>query len=168
MNALSMIRRCAEAQSDVRFLDDARAVHAVAVALRRIVEEGGDHNFLILHADDRKNYYVQFAGSRGQAIVRGEAVSNHYLEPAHMLSPKRCKALLALGWNAPAPGEDLNFYRDWDARSKQTRREMARLAARTLVEIYGLAPTERVGFEFHLDRTLPAKVLARPSARVDH
>lgn len=165
MNAFSMIQRCGAAQSDFRFV---RGTKAITAALRRIVEEGGDHNFVILHADDRKNYYVQFAGSRGQTIVRGEAVSNHYLEPAHMLSPKRSRALLALGWNSPAPGEDLNFYRDWDARSEKTRRQMARLAMRTLVEIYGLAPTERVGFELWLDDPkMPTKVLARPSTRVD-
>jgi len=165
MNALSMIRRCAKAQSDFRFV---RGTRAITAALRRIVEEGSDHNFVILHADDSKNYYVQFAGSRGQAVVRGEAVSNHYLEPAHMLSPKRSKALLALGWNPPAPGQDMNFYRDWDARSAKTRRQMARLAMQTLVEIYGLAPTERVGFELWLDvPKMPTKVLARPAARVD-
>jgi len=165
MNALSMIRRCAKAQSDFRFV---RGTRTITAALRRIVEEGGDHNFVILHADDRKNYYVQFAGSRGEAIVRGEAVSNHYLEPAHMLSPKRSKALLALGWNPPVPGEDLNFYRDWDARSEKTRRQMARLAMQTLVEIYGLAPRERVGFELWLDDPkMPAKGLARASTRMD-
>ncbi len=165
MNALSMIRRCAEAQSDFRFVKGTKAITA---ALRRIVEEGGDHNFVILHADDSKNYYVQFAGSRGQAIVLGEAVSNHYLEPAHMLSPKRSKALLALGWNPPAPGKDMNFSRDWDARSEKTRRQMARLAMQTLVEIYGLPPTERVGLKLWLDDPKkPTKVLARPSERVD-
>ena len=165
MNALSMIRRCARAQSDFPFV---RGTKPITAALRRIVEEGGNHNFVILHADDRRNYYVQFAGSRGQAIVRGEAVSNHYLEPAHMLSPKRSRALLALGWNPPAPGEDMNFYRDWDARSEKSRLQMARLAMQTLVEIYGLAPRERVGFELWLDDPkMPAKVLARPSMRVD-
>ena len=53
MNALSMIWRCAKGQSDFRFV---RGTTTITAALRRIVEEGGDHNFVILHADDRKNY----------------------------------------------------------------------------------------------------------------
>ncbi len=165
MNALSMIQRCGAAQSGLRFV---KGIRAIAAMLRRIVEEGGEHNFVILFADESKNYFVQFAGSRGQAIVRGEAVSNHYLEPAHMLSPRRSKALLALGWNPPTPDQSPNFYRDWDARSEKTRRQMARLAMQTLVEIYGLPPTERVGFELRLDNPkIPTKVLARPAKRVD-
>jgi len=109
-----------------------------------LLDQGDDHNFIILHADEAKNYFVQFAGSRGEAIVRGEAVSNLYLEPVHMLDPKRSKALRALGWNPPTPGQSPNFYRDWDARDARTRRQMARLALRTLVEIYGLEPTAHV------------------------
>jgi len=118
-----------------------------------VAEEGGGHNFIILRADEAKNYYVQFAASRGETTVRAEAVSNLYLEPAHMLSPRRSKALLALGWNPPTPGQSPNFYRDWEVRDEQTRREMARLAIRTLVEIYGLKPTEAVGLKLHLQRS---------------
>jgi hypothetical protein len=148
MNALSMIQRCGTAQSGHRSI---KGIGALATMLERLLEEGGDHNFIILHADEAKNYFVQFAGSRGEAIVRGEAVSNLYLEPAHMLDPKRSKALRALGWNPPTPGQSPNFYRDWDARDTRTRRQMARLALRTLVEIYGLEPSARVGCKLFLD-----------------
>ena len=150
MNALSMIQRCGAAQSGLRFV---MGIRAITLALRRIVEEGGEHNFFILRADEAKNYFVQFAASRGETTVRAEAVSNLYLEPAHMLSPRRSKALLALGWNPPTPGQSPNFYRDWDVRDEKTRRQMARRAMRTLVEIYGLAPTERVGLSLHLQRS---------------
>jgi len=150
MNALSMIQRCGAAQSGLRLV---RGIEAITVALRRIVEEGATHNFIILRADEAKNYYVQFAASRGETTVRAEAVSNLYLEPAHMLSPRRSKALLALGWNPPTPGQSPNFYRDWEVRDAETRREMARLALRTLIEIYGLKPTEPVGLKLHLQRS---------------
>ena len=150
MNALSMIQRCGAAQSGLRLV---RGIEAITVALRRIVEEGATHNFIILRADEAKNYYVQFAASRGETTVRAEAVSNLYLEPADMLSLRRSKALLALGWNPPTPGQSPNFYRDWDVRDEKTRRQMARRAMRTLVEIYGLAPTERVGLSLHLQRS---------------
>ena len=150
MNALSMIQRCGAAQSGLRLV---RGIKAITVALRRIVEEGGEHNFFILRADEAKNYYVQFAASRGETTARAEAVSNLYLEPADMLSLRRSKALLALGWNPPTPGQSPNFYRDWDVRDEKTRRQMARRAMRTLVEIYGLAPTERVGLSLHLQRS---------------
>ena len=88
MNALSMIQRCGAAQSGLRLV---RGIKAITVALRRIVEEGGEHNFFILCADEAKNYYVQFAASRGETTVRAEAVSNLYLEPTHMLSPRRSR-----------------------------------------------------------------------------
>ena len=150
MNALSMIQRCGAAQSGLRFV---MGIRAITLALRRIVEEGGEHNFFILRADEAKNYYVQFAASRGETTARAEAVSNLYLEPADMLSLRRSKALPALGWNPPTPGQSPNFYRDWDVRDEKTRRQMARRAMRTLVEIYGLAPTERVGLSLHLQRS---------------
>lgn len=148
MNALSMIQRCGAAQSGLRSI---KGIGAIATMLKRILEEGGDHNFIILPGDEAKNYFVQFAGSRGEAIIRGEAVSNLYLEPAHMLDPKRSKALRALGWNPPTPGQSPNFYLDWDARDARTRRQMARLAVRTLVEIYGFEPTTRVWCKLFLE-----------------
>ena len=165
MNALAMIQRCGAAQSGLRFI---RGIEAITVALRRIVEEGAEHNFFILCADEAKNYYVQFAASRGETTARAEAVSNLYLEPADMLSLRRSKALLALGWNPPTPGQSPNFYRDWEVRDAKTRRQMARLALQTLVEIYGFAPTERVAFKLWLDDPkMPTKVLARPARPVD-
>lgn len=162
-----------------------RGTAAISEALGRIVEQGGSHNFVILEADERKNYFVQFAGSRGEAIVRAEAVSNLYLEPSDILSPRQTKALLAMGWHRPKPGQSPNFYRDWDARDVKTRRQMAREAMRTLVAIYGLEPGEAVRLELHLDKPdagepnaappsgqagaeMPTKVLGRPRARVDH
>jgi hypothetical protein len=148
MNALAMIQRCGTAQSGHRSI---KGTGALATMLERLLEEGGDHNFIILHADETKNYFVQFAGSRGEAIIRGEAVSNLYLEPTHMLDPKRSKALRALGWNPPTPGQSPNFYCDWDARDARTRRQMARLALRTLVEIYGLEPNARVWCKLFLE-----------------
>lgn len=152
MNALSMIQR--SGQSNGRSV---KGTGAITTMLQRIREEGGDHNFFILHADEPKNYFVQFVGSRGEDIVRGEAVSNLYLEPAHMLGPRRSKALLALGWNPPMPGQSPNFYRDWDARKPGTRTQMARLALRTLVQIYGLEPTAPVSYELLLEDPAPAE-----------
>lgn len=128
-------------------------------------EEGGDHNFITLLADERKNYFAQFAGSRGEAIVRGEAVSSLYLEPAHMLGPRRSKALLALGWSPPTPGQSPNFYRDWDARDARTRRQMARLALCTLAEIYGLEPTAPVWCSLFLGDPASAERGAAISAK---
>jgi hypothetical protein len=54
----------------------------------------------------------------------------------HPSASRAHASVLALGWNPPTPGQSPNFYRDWDARSEKTRRQMARLAMRTLVEIY--------------------------------
>ncbi len=151
-----MIQRCGAGQSGRRSVT---GTGAIATMLRRLLEEGGDHSFLMLHADATKNYFVHLAGSRGEATIRGEAVSNLYLAPAHILGPRRSQALRALGWRPPTPGQSPSCYRDWDASTARTRRAMARLAVRTLVEVYGLEPTAPVRCELSLGD--PARGVAR-------
>ena len=82
-------------------------------ALRRLTEEGGGHNFIIVIADETKNYYVQFGTCCGSAVIYGEAVSDRYLSPPFTLTRAPRAALLSLGWSPPTRRKYPNFWRHW-------------------------------------------------------
>src|ERR1035437_9890302 len=101
--------------------------------------------FLILssRAGDEIVYYVQFAqGGRGG--FRAEAESNNFLAGRWALSPAQEEQLAQLGWQCPMPGDsDLNFMRQWPTPAPYA--EIARLAVRSLREVYGIErPAELV------------------------
>src|SRR5450759_2481848 len=102
-------------------------------------------SFLILssRAGDEVVYYVQFAqGGRGG--FRAEAESNNFLAGRWALSPAQEEQLAGLGWQCPTPGNtDLNFMRQWPTPAPYA--EIARLAVRSLREVYGIErPAELV------------------------
>jgi hypothetical protein len=102
-------------------------------------------SFLILssRADDEIVYYVQFAqGGRGG--FRAEAESNNFLAGRWALSPAQEEQLAQLSWQCPTPGNtDLNFMRQWPTPAPYA--EIARLAVRSLCEVYGIErPSELV------------------------
>lgn len=120
-------------------------------ALRRLTEEGGEGNFLILLADRRRNYYVQLAGARGVPTVRAEAVGNTFLDAPDALDPGQHARLLALGWQAPAPGESDNYYRDFDARDDAQRRRIAEAVLRALTDVYAVPANRELEIELTLE-----------------
>ncbi len=86
--------------------------------------------------------YVQFA-AQGFYGIRGECMSNHYLDAAHALTKVQMDALVALGRLAPTgtPAEvcadkkkdgSPNYHRDFEGRARVAR--AARLAVRTLAD----------------------------------
>jgi hypothetical protein len=102
-------------------------------------------SYLILssRADGEIVYYVQFAqGGRGG--FRAEAESNNFLAGRWALSPAQEEQLAQLGWQCPMPGDsDLNFMRQWPTPAPYA--EIARLAVRSLREVYGIGrPSELV------------------------
>jgi hypothetical protein len=113
----------------------------LAAVLGRMAAE----TFLILSTppDDEHCYYVQFAqGGRGG--FRAEAESNNFLAGRWALSPAQEEQLAGLGWQCPTPGNtDLNFMRQWPTPAPYA--EIARLAVRSLCEVYGIErPSELV------------------------
>lgn len=108
----------------------------LAEHLRRLTEEGGGHNFVILHADETKNYYVQFGTSCGSAVMYGEAVSNRYLRSPFTLTRAQRASLLSLGWRPPTR-RNLNFWRHWPVITAADRSAIAEVALATLKTVYG-------------------------------
>ena len=43
-----------------------------------------------------------------------------------------------------------NFYHDWEAQDEADRQVIAQVAMRTLVEVYGYRPEDKLGMELYL------------------
>lgn len=123
-------------RDEVRVVAGDEAVRTfLAATLRRLTEEGGSHNYVILEVNDEKNYYVQFATSCGSAVVCGEAVSDRYvLAP---LSPAQRASLHGLGWRRPTVRKWPNYFHLWTVLNDTHRRAIADFALETLEQVYG-------------------------------
>jgi hypothetical protein len=66
-----------------------------AQLLSRLLSEGGQGNFAIASFEQ---YFVQFAGGRGDLTLHVEAVSNSYLPPTQHLAHAQIAALQAAGF----------------------------------------------------------------------
>lgn len=119
-----------------------------------------DGHYLILSAL-RDEVYVQFA-AQGALGIRAESISNRYLPKGRKLGRSQTSALRALGWEPPeAPAREgepkrpssagPNFYRDFE--SPVPCDEVAELAVRTLVEVFGVTHPRFVSYyAFERDR----------------
>jgi hypothetical protein len=81
-----------------------------ALKLLEACRERGEHEarFVLLRADDSRNYYVQFAVDEGGLFF--EVVHNRYLAPEHSFTGDDIATLLALGFQAPR-SESQNLFR---------------------------------------------------------
>lgn len=84
--------------------------------------------------------YVQFLGW-GEGVVRAEAVSNTYLDPAYALELEGYDAMIGLGWCPPTYFEDqepdagsANFWLDVETRDAD---RVAWMAVAAIREVYG-------------------------------
>jgi hypothetical protein len=107
-----------------------------AAELRRLLEflDEDPERFVIVAATDRHRF-VQFAAGEGNTL-RGEAVSNHFLEADEQLDRETVSFLGRLGWKRPTKTRP-NFWQTWPT-SAGTRRPAA-VAVRTLKEAFGIA-----------------------------
>ena len=84
--------------------------------------------------------YVQLL-AWGEGLVRAEAVSNAYLNPAFALKVEAYDEMQEIGWNMPTHGEDeepdhgsANFWINSESREAD---RLAWMAVRSLREVYG-------------------------------
>jgi hypothetical protein len=114
----------------------------------------------LIISSKRGNRFVQFVrdvSSEGVPQLRAEAVSNKYLSGPRRLTRKQIAALPELGWSAPTHGDGKpavphgspNFYRDFEGRLPFG--EIARIAVRTLTEVFRIAHTEDLEYRSFQD-----------------
>ncbi len=118
--------------------------------LRRLFDEGGNYNFIVLVSAPDQNYYVQASGTRGGDSVWLEAVSNRFLDAAHCLDDDQVRLLQALGWQPPGEGST-NFHREWNLSANSELVVVAGFLKQTLVEVYGMSPGGQVQVELGLE-----------------
>ncbi len=108
--------------------------------------------------------YLQFRGY-GDRSVRGEVSSNHVLDEKHRLSNQQGRALLELGWNAPAsdPGDPgtndgANF---WIEANYPALGDLAESSVAAIRDVFGVPhPSFLEAFGLHRDTT--ADLLGHP------
>jgi hypothetical protein len=122
----------------------------IVTALRRIQEEGGAGNFVILVADRESNCYVQFATERGNPMLRAEAVSNAFLVGITLDAGAQAQ-LEALGWEPPETDNPAspNYFRQWRAVSDHDRQRIAREVMRTF-SVYGVDSSQPLNVTIEL------------------
>ena len=113
-------------------------------SLRHIQTEGGIGNFVVFIADANKNYFIQFAGEAGSSELHAEAVSNNFLSPEFRLSERQVIQLQSMGWTPP---DEVNFYREWQAKTDEDRLVIAQETMDSFVKVYGLNPNQPLTVE---------------------
>jgi hypothetical protein len=139
------------AQNALPPLDKETTRDQIISALQRLTDEGGEHNFVILRADDNKNYYLQFGTSCGSAVIYGEAVGNTYLQRPFILNRDQRAMLTRLGWRPPTRKKFPNFYRWWPVINERDRTAIADVALETLESVYGWRSDPPLPIRLHLD-----------------
>ncbi len=127
-----------------------QSLEELVIPLRRLLNEGGEGNYLVVVLDEEKNYYVQVAGRCGGDGVSVEAVSNDSLEPRHALGDDQVGRLTSLGWEQP-DAEVPNFHRTMDVTTDGDYTVVAQLLMQTLIEVYGMGRDDVIDFDLSLE-----------------
>jgi len=111
--------------------------------LRRLTEDGGSKNFVILSTGE---YYVQFLSCCGSATLYGEAVSERFAS----LSAKQQAQIRRLGWRPPTRGKYPNFYHYFPVIDDRDRGAIADKVLTTF-EVYRRCSDQPLAVELILD-----------------
>jgi hypothetical protein len=129
---------------------DSFNVGMIAQHLGRIQQEGGQGNFVIFVADEKANYFIQFAGQQGDTFLFAEASGNPVIPGNYRLSPEKLSKLQGLGWTPPLQSE-MNYHRHWQASSYDDRLAIAQAVMRTFIEVYGVDPDQPIEAKLNLE-----------------
>lgn len=110
----------------------------IAQSLKRIQTEGGMANCVVFLADEKKNYYIQFASAKGEKGLRAEAVSNAFLSPKNRLDDVKSAILLDRGWSLQ-PGS--NYVKDFTAADDGARSAITAEVEAVFRDVYGVDPS---------------------------
>jgi hypothetical protein len=128
--------------------------------LTRVLNALPEDHYLILTVPGRHRF-VQFVGTPDGGL-RGESVSNAYLEPHERLTQQQERALARLGWHAPTlvptgaspreqvPGGSPNWF--VDLVRPVNGKVLRQLVSRTFAEVYGVRHPSGLRYSaFHAD-----------------
>jgi hypothetical protein len=93
----------------------------IADTLKKLQTEGGMGNFAIFKADEKKNYYIQFSGAKGEPSLYAEAVSNDFLQPENKISNEKSQVLLKKGWKSE---QGRNYQKIFPANTDEERKNI--------------------------------------------
>ncbi len=113
--------------------------------LKRMLNEGGDGNFLIVSCGDA---YVQFAAKRGDTQIYCEAVSNEYLPRNKQLSDHQIAQLQQLGFDTSSDTE--NFSCTLAVADETSLASIAHFVVSILTDVYGCTDA-KLEFELNLE-----------------
>jgi hypothetical protein len=138
---ISAERSIAESRLDVSSPSVRARMREVVAGLEDLIAQPVGE-YLIISADDERNYYTQYRTD--EKGLWCEAVSNQWLEPEHALEPQQISRLAELGWKAP----EENLPNWWWAAPEDTSLEaVATLTLETLTSVYGAQPAKELGLK---------------------
>jgi hypothetical protein len=138
------VQRGADVVEEPASVERAEELTAVLEDLLLQPRRADDNNFVIVQADEKRNYYAQFLGEPGTLWC--EVVANEYLEPSDELTAEQMSRLVAFGWNPPQGEAILNW---WYAPEEPSPRDVAWLTVQTLGKVYGVS----LGQPFTIERS---------------
>ena len=134
--------------------DNVDNLKTITASLKRLQTEGGEGGYVIFVANEKKNYYVQFSGSRSTRLLDAEAVSNKFLKPEYSLRQEQIAKLISMGWKPPSVGSkgSPNYFRDWKSTNDEERLTIGQAVLRTLIDVYGLDNSRPITLQMDLKR----------------
>ena len=130
---------------------DAGSIELIAHNLQRLQEDGRQGSFVIFVAKRDANYYIQFAGSKGEPGLYAEAVENEYIAEGFKLDEDQLRRLEELGWELGTSYSGANYAREWLAETDAERREIAEIVVQTFTEAYGVPADHPLEAELNLE-----------------
>lgn len=135
-----------------------RLLAAINEAAFRMWQE--NHEFLLLEANRKRGYYVQFARSRDDPLeLTAEAVSDALLADRYQLGVQGGLQLQLLGWHTPNGASHPNWWRRFEVRTTNDLAPAVELAAQTLAGVFGSTPRR---LKISVCGDLPSRSESRP------
>jgi hypothetical protein len=120
------------------------ALGRIHAALEQIADPKREEDKILIEANGRTSFYVQFAADKAAKSIYGESVSNEHLEPHDRLPPELERKLESDGWERPDGKDYVNFHREWDVRDSHDLRMIALESVRALADVYKVHDLDRL------------------------
>ena len=121
----------------------------IPIAIRKINKEGGENNYLILHIERSKNYYLQFGGQKDTNYIYAEVVSNAYLSEGNKLSDHQMDIIKNLGYKQEFEGE--NFIQYFTIDTQDQFDDLIKNITRILKQVFSVLSEKQIEIDINLE-----------------